>query len=260
MRLFVLLVILFALFLEPVSAGDYVIGDGDLLEVSVWGVPELSVTVRVRPDGKITLPAAGDVDASGYTPSQLSEKLSKVLGRLVKEPIVTLSVVEMTNNKVYVFGGGVPSSVLNLTGRTSLFKVLCQLENIDDTDLKNAYLMRDNKKLLTDFYPLFVGGQLDDDVVLQAEDVLFIPSNEVFVVGEVREPRYVFYRDGLKVMDAILEAGGFSEFADQDDVTIVRADSSKLDVKIDRLLRGKDIAQNYQLLPGDYVIVSESLF
>lgn len=248
-------------------ADDYVIGDGDVLQLSVWGVPELSVIVKVRPDGKITLPAAGDVVASGMTPARLSEKLAVVLNKFVKEPIVTLTVDEITNNKVYVFGGGVASSVKNLSGRTTLFKFLCQLENIDSTDMKNAYLLRDGKRFFNDFYPLFVGGDLTNDFDLKAEDIIYIPTNElnkIYVVGAVTEPKYIFYREGLKVLDAILEAGGFNEFADENDVTIIRNSSVKANLKfrakIKNLMKGKDVTQNLPLMPGDYVIVEESLF
>ena len=58
------------------SAEDYIIGDGDALQISVWGEPALSTTVTVRPDGKITLQAVGDVDAAGYTPTKLISPLN----------------------------------------------------------------------------------------------------------------------------------------------------------------------------------------
>jgi len=244
-------------------AADYVIGDGDVLQLSVWGVPDLSVKVKVRPDGKITLPAAGDVIASGMTPSQLSQELATVLGKFVKEPIVTLTVDEITNNKVYVFGGGVPSTVLNLSGRTTLFKMLCQLENVDNTDLKNAYLLRDGKRFFSDFYSLFVEGDLSRDFILHAEDIIYLPTNElnkIYVVGAVQEPKYVFYREGIKVLDVILEAGGFNEFADVNDVTIIRNNSNNIRVRLKNLMNGKDVEQNLSLVPGDYVVVSEGIF
>ena len=263
MKYLLFLLILIFLFTVPVFAEDYVIGDGDALQVSVWGVPDLSVLVRVRPDGKITLPAAGDVVASGLTPAQLSEKLGDVLGKFVKEPIVTLTVEEITNNKVYIFGGGVPSTVLNLSGRKTLFKLLCQLENIDNTDLKNAYLLRDGERFLSNFHPLFVEGDLSRDIELHAEDIIYIPTNELnklYVVGAVMEPRYIFYREGIKVLDAILEAGGFSEFADENDVTVIRKSGKKIRAKLKNLMKGKDVEQNLQLMPGDYVIVAEGLF
>ncbi len=258
-----LLLSLFLCFTGVAVAADYLIGDGDLLQVSVWGVPELSGPVRVRPDGKITLPGVGDVTATGLTPPQLSEKLGQVLEAFVKKPIVTVTVAEITNNKVYVAGGGGPAAVVRLPGRTTLFKFLCSLGPLERADLRHAYLMRDGKKLPVNFHELYVGGQFAKDVDLLPEDVVFIPTNElskVYVVGAVRQPKFIPFRDGMKVLDAILEAGGFNEFAKENNVVITRADATKVRVKVKDLMQGKENAQNVSLMPGDYVTVEEGLF
>lgn len=261
--LLVVLGLVFGLGCGGAFAADYVIGDGDQLNVSVWGVPELSGPVRVRPDGKITLPAAGDVVASGLTPSQLSDKLGKVLTDFVKKPIVTVTVAEITNNKIYVAGRGGPASVVNLPGRTTLFKFLCSLGNLENADLRHAYLMRGSEKLKTNLHALYVSGDFSKDMPLQPEDVIFIPTNElskVYVVGAVRQPMFIHFRDGMKVLDAILEAGGFNEFAKENSVVITRADASKVRVKVKDLMQGKENAQNVPLQPGDFVTVEEGLF
>jgi len=244
-------------------AADYVIGDGDVLRVSVWGVPDLSVEVTVRPDGKITLPAAGDVMASGLTPEALAENLRKAIRRLVKEPIVTLTVAQITNNRVYVSGGGVPAEVVNLTGRTSLFKFLCRFGTLENADLRHAYLLRAGQKMKVDFYKLFWDGDFSQDLQLEPEDILFIPTNElnkVYVVGAVGQPRFIFYRAEMKVLDAILEAGGFTEYANEDNIVVLRNSGEKIKVNVKELLKGKDLRQNVFLKPGDYVIVDEGLF
>ncbi|MCF6177927.1 MAG: polysaccharide biosynthesis/export family protein [Geopsychrobacter sp.] len=263
MKQFFVLVILLLSLSVPALAADYVIGDGDVLQVSVWGVPELSVLVKVRPDGKITLPAAGDVAASGFTPASLSKEFSKFLSKYVKEPIVTVTVTEITNNKVYISGGGIPSRVVSLPGRTTLFKLLCQLENVENTYLQHAYLLRKGKRILTNFYPLFIKGDMGADIELQAEDIIHISnteSNKIYVVGAVKEPKYIPFREGIKVLDAILEAGGFNEYAKENDVIIMKKNNVRLRVKIKNLMRGDDLKQNLPLSAGDYVIVSESIF
>jgi len=264
----VIVLFLFISFLGFVFAGlvladDYIIGAGDVLQVSVWGSPEFSVETPVRPDGKMTLPAVGEVVAEGLTPQQLSKKLEEVIKKFIKRPIVTLSVTQITNNKIFISGGGVGSGVISLPGKTTLFKLLCQLDNIRETDLTNAYLSRNGTKLLTNFYPLFMDGDLSQDVALKANDILHIPANEVnkvYVVGAVTNPQAVSYIHGMKVLDAILAAGGFEEFAKQSKVVIMRRDGKQLTVDIEDLLKGKDIKQNVSVSPGDYVIVRESMF
>ncbi|WP_027715169.1 polysaccharide biosynthesis/export family protein [Desulfuromonas sp. TF] len=257
-------VLVFVLFLSvTAAAGDYLIGDGDILHVSVWGVPELSGAVTVRPDGKITLPAAGDVQATGLAPSKLGEKLTDVLGDFVKKPIVTVTVNGITNNRVYVSGGGVPAGVHSLPGRTTLFKFLCSLGSLEDADLHHAYLLRDMKKLEVDFYTLFLEGDFAQDVELRSEDILFIPEdrfNNVYILGAVKEPKFLLFREGMRILDAILEAGGFTEYAKENAVTILRKDGSRVRVKVGDLMKGKDVAFNLHLKPGDYVTVEEGLF
>ena len=247
-------------------SGDYVIGDGDMLSISVWGVPELSVTSTVRPDGKITLPAVGDVSATGLTPVELSRDLAKVLDSYVKKPIVTVSVSGITNNRIYISGGGVPSTVINLSGRTTLFKFLCSLDGAENTDLKRARLMRDNKRQDVDLYALFIDGDMTKDLDLQAEDILYLPTNEknkIYVVGAVNEPKYLIYREGMRILDAILECGGFSKFAKESAVLILRNDNgndTRIKVNVDDLVSDGDLAQNIELARGDYVMVQEGMF
>lgn len=259
----ILIVLVFLCVATAVDAADYIIGDGDQLQVSVWGVPELSGPARVRPDGKITLPAAGDVAATGLTPTQLSEKLAQVLEAFVKKPIVTVTVAEITNNKVYVAGRGGPAAAINLPGRTTLFKFLCSLGTLENADLRHAYLMRGGEKLKINLHELYVGGDTSKDIELRPEDVVFIPTNElskVYVVGAVKQPRFIHFRDGMKVLDAILEAGGFNEYAKENNVVITRADATKVRVKVKDLMQGKETGRNVSLQPGDYVTVEEGLF
>ena len=251
--------------------GDYIIGDGDALVVSVWNEPELSGNVTVRPDGKITLPAIGDVPATGMTPSQLATKIETALESVVKEPIVTLTVSLITNNNIYIAGGGVPSEVIALPGRTTLFKLLCRFGSMEEADLTRSYVMRGDQKVKENFYSLFVEGDFSQDIEMMPDDIVFIPhyrDNKVYVVGAVMEPRYIFFTHGMKVLDAILEAGGFTEYADQSEVVVIRKaenpgqgqNDKEIEVNIKKLFAGKDPGQNILLRPGDYVTVNESLF
>jgi polysaccharide biosynthesis/export protein len=247
-------------------AEDYVIGDGDSLQIAVWDEPSLSTGVVVRPDGKITLPAVGDVVASGLTPMKLSEKLAEKMKEVVQRPIVSVTVKDITNNKIYVFGGGVPSGVNNLPGRTSLLRFLCKLGSLKGTDLEHAYIYRDGKKLDVNFYDIFVKGELFKDVMLKAEDVLYIPDNEnnkIYLMGAVNAPKFVFYREGIKILDAIMDAGGFTKEAKENGVKVFRKEDKgikEISVNVKDLMKEGDLSQNLLLVPGDVVFVKESIF
>lgn len=264
---------------SPAVAADYVIGEGDGLDVSVWGVRELNASVKVRPDGKITVPGLGDVKASGYTPKLLQDVLSEKLKELVKNPIVTVTVREITNSKVYFFGGGINSGVYDLNRRTTLLQLLCVIAGNTGSgggtsasvatrspDFKKAYLLRNGKKIKENFHNLFVTGDVSDDIIVESNDSIYIPQlqdKSVYVFGAVNAPRAIEYRDGMTVMDAILEAGGFTKFASQNDTEVRRKSESKeetISVRGKDITRNGDMSQNIKLKSGDYVIVKESIF
>ncbi len=262
-------------------SGDYLIGEGDTLAISVWGEKELSQSVKVRPDGKITLPALGEISVTGMTPKSLQSELTGKMRGLVKNPIVTVIISEVTNNKVYVFGGGVNSGVYSLTQRTTLLQLLCQLgqqqgegyktslqtmSGVQIADLRSAYIIRNGTKIRQDFHDLFVNAKMSDDVVIEPNDAIYIPAfrdRNVYVMGAVMTPKSITYRDGLTVVEAILEAGGFTKYAKQNGTVIYRKNGDKdvaIPVKVKDLINDGDLRQNARLLPGDYVVVSESLF
>ncbi|MDX1666712.1 MAG: polysaccharide biosynthesis/export family protein [Saprospiraceae bacterium] len=262
MRLTLFTLLLFAFLTTPVWADDYKIGNGDVLEVAVWGVPDMSRTVVVRPDGKITLPAVGDILARDKTPEDLSALLAKEMRVYIKQPIVTVSVDKIKNNRVYVIGGGL-SRVIDMETEMTLLKLLSQLGDFSEVDLRKAYVSRNGQKVASDFYSLFFEGDLSKDIDIKAEDVVFMPSNannRVYVLGAVGGPASLQYREGMTVLDAILSAGGFSDFAKDDSVVIVRKNKEKVRLNIENVLKKQDISANVAVYPGDYVLVHESLF
>jgi len=232
------------------------------LEVAVWGVPEMSRSVIVRPDGKVTLPAVGDLLAARMTPAVLSEKIATAMKKYIKQPVVTVSVQEIRNNRVYITGGNL-SRVFNMTNQTTLLKLLSELGDFSTSDLRRAYLSRNGKQLLADFYALYFDGDLSQDIELKAEDIIFIPGNEgniVYVLGAVVNPQPIHYREGMRVLDAVLGAGGFTDFAKVSSVIIVKKDQQKIKINLDKVQKDKNIENNITLAPGDYIIVEESRF
>ncbi len=243
----------------PASAGDYVIGEGDGLDIAVWGVKDLNTSVKVRPDGKITIPGLGEVTASGFTPKALQADLAVRLKELVKNPIVTVTVREITNSRVYIFGSGVQPGVVDLNRRTTLLQLLCTIGTLPSPvagagaaasatptrgagagdgqpaagrvpDFKKAYVLRNGKKIKQDFTRLFINGEVGEDIVIESNDAVFIPQlpdTNIYVLGAVTAPRSIEYREGMTVMEAILECGGFTKFAKQNSTLILRKEADK---------------------------------
>ena len=260
------IVSVFLLYPAISRASDYIIGEGDTLQISVWGVDRLNFPVKVRPDGMITVPGLGDVAASGLKPRDLQNDLTKKLKNLVKNPIVTVTVTDITNSKAYIFGTGVKSGVYDLNRKTTLLQILCGLGDVTSADLKRAYLERKGKVIKKDFYKLFVEGDMADDIDMESNDALFIPGWQdkyVYVIGAVATPKAILYHEDMTIMQAILEAGGFTKFASPNDTTVDRKDKGKdivIPVKLKKLINDAELNQNIKLMPGDYIIVKEGFF
>ena len=83
---------------------NYVIGAQDVLDINVWKEPDVSRTVPVRPDGKISLPLLNDVQAAGLTPAQLAAQITESLKKYVTSPQVTVIVTTINSQRVYILG------------------------------------------------------------------------------------------------------------------------------------------------------------
>lgn len=260
-----LLILLFFIALNA-YAGDYVIGGGDSLNISVWGSKELSIETTVRPDGKISLPALGDIKASGFTPEELTDIVEKEMKKVVKTPIVTVIVTEMTNYNVYVFGKGGSPGLYPLSRETTLLEFLSRLGPLGNADLQNSYLVRNKKKIKTGFYDLFEKGNFKEDITLEPNDMLFIPDNfenEISIVGAVKTQISIPFREEITVLDVIITAGGFTEFAKENDVKIIRNEGgsrTELTVRAKDLMKKGNMDENISMKPGDVVIVKEAIF
>jgi polysaccharide export outer membrane protein len=260
---------------SAVSADQgYLIGEEDVLQISVWGNQELNIQVPVRPDGMISFPLVGDVKAAGIGPQELKALLERELSKFIKTPTVSVIVTAINSFKIYVIGEGISSiaggasnnGVITLKRNTSLLQLLAQLGSLNNADLNNAYVLRDGKKLNTDFYKLIIKGDFTQDLPLKTNDIILIPDNfqkRIMVVGAVRTPGVIQYREGLTVTDAILNTGGFTEFAKQNDVMIIRKEGTavkNIEARLKDVIQDGDISKDISLKPGDLIIVKTGMF
>lgn len=163
----------------------YKVGPGDTLQVFVWRNPELTKTVTVRPDGRVTVPLVEDLEAAGKTPTALARDVEDELSAFVQDPFVS----------VFVSG---------------------------------------------------FQGTFDQ---------------QVRVVGEAAQPQAMPYRDGMTVLDVMIQVGGLTQFADGNDATLVRrgdGDMTSYALDLDRLLNDGEIEANAPVQPGDVIIIPET--
>ena len=170
----------------PSVSPAYIIGPGDTLQVFVWRNPELTSTVPVRPDGKISTPLVEDMVAVGKTSSRLARDIETVLAQYVKSPQVNVIVTQ-------------PVSAFS----------------------------------------------------------------QIKVIGQVVKPTSLPYREGMTVLDAILQVGGLAPYAAGNRAKIVRLEGGKeteIKFKLEALVNGGDMKQNLPLAPGDVLVVPETRF
>ncbi|MEY8200634.1 MAG: polysaccharide biosynthesis/export family protein [Colwellia sp.] len=170
------------------NASAYYIGVDDVLQINVWRNPDLSVTVPVRPDGKITVPLVGDIQAGGKVPMVVASDINKKLKKYIREPQVTV--------------------------------ILTQLRSHE-----------------------FV--------------------SRIRVTGAVQSPASLPYRQGMTVLDAVLQAGGLNEFASANGGRLFRKTSNSTEqysIYLSDIFNSGELETNYELMPGDIISVPERLF
>jgi len=166
---------------EQAVPADYIIGLEDTMSVNVWKEPELSVKeVMVRPDGKISLPLIGEIQASGLTPKQLQDRISDRMKDFVAAPNVTLVVLKATSQSVSIVGQvakpgvyplGSPLTVLELLARAGGFR--------DEAKTKRVSIVRKEggrtSHFTFNYREVSEGRNLQQNIILKTGDVIIVP-------------------------------------------------------------------------------------
>ena len=245
------------------QGGDYRIGPDDVLVITVWDQKDLDQTVQVRPDGKISLPLVGEMDAGGLTVAELSSRLTTLYSRTVKGAQVTVSVKEIRSRPVYFIGGVAKPGPLQLTQDLTLLQALSSVGGaLPTADLESAFVQRGTNRIPINIQEI-MRGNMAQNVKLQPGDTVVLPNAAtVYVQGEVKTPGQVKFVKDLTVMTAIAAAGGFTPMASPRRVTVTRGEGSKketLRVNVNDIMSDPE-SKDLLLKPNDIVIVPQRLF
>jgi polysaccharide export outer membrane protein len=166
----------------PTSQEDneYQIGPGDVLEIMVWKEPDISRTVTVRLDGKISLPLVDDIQAANSTPLQVKDRITKALRGYVDAPAVYVMLLEARSKKIYVIGK------VNSPGEKPLEKHMSLLQAIsmaggfaDWADTNDIVIIRKGPKgqtrMKVDYRRAVSGKDMGQNILLQPDDVIVVP-------------------------------------------------------------------------------------
>lgn len=166
------------------AQGDYQIGAGDVVNINVWRNPEVSLSVPVRPDGKITTPLVEDLQAAGKTATELARDIEKALGKYIQQPMVTVIVTSFVgpySQQIRVIGQAARPQALAYRQGMSLMDVLIAVGGITDFAAGNkASIIRmvDGKRqsVPVRLQDLLRDGDISANVAVLPGDILVIPE------------------------------------------------------------------------------------
>jgi polysaccharide export outer membrane protein len=161
------------------SANDYRIGAEDLLDISVWKNPELSRTVPVRPDGKVSLPLVNDVQAAGLTPTALREQLTRRLSEFIPAPEVAVIVREVHSVKVAVVGSVKTPGRYELKSPATVLELIALAQGLTDfANRDRIVILRqvngENKRIPFNYRKVAAGDE-QANLVVQPGDIILVP-------------------------------------------------------------------------------------
>lgn len=259
---------------------DYLIGRGDILNITVWNHPELTIPAGsmrsaqeagnwVHNDGTIFYPYIGRVEVEGKKVTQVRDEIAERLAEYIESPQVDVTVAAFRSQRVYVTGEVMEPGVLPVT---NVPMTLIEAVNMagganPEADLSNVTLTRGDQEVSYNLSELYQNGNTGQNVILQKNDVLHIPrndANKVFVLGEVRQPKsYMMGRSGMTLAEALADAGGmFESTADASGIFVIRqADPESGRVADVYQLNAKNaialvLAEQFVMQPRDVVYVT----
>lgn len=270
------------------SRSAYRVGPDDLLGVNVFGAPELSGEHRVSSGGEIAVPLLGPVAVEGLSPREVEDKLEGALGRdYMKDPHVTVEVVEMQSHGVSVVGAVRKPGVYQISGSATLLDVLARAQGLDDNAGGTVVVTRGGSASepspstgdslpaggspsdsgaaarQIDLKALLSSGDLSLNVPVRPGDVVKVPTaGRVYVTGQVQDPGGFPVTNGetMTALQALSLGGGLTERADAGDAYVIRVhqDGRREQVPLDlgKVLDGE--SEDPRLLAGDVLFVPRS--
>ncbi len=248
---------------SPGSSQDYILGEGDILEITVYDHSDLHTKARISGDGTITLPLIGQVNAANVSVNELSAKIESLYADgYIINPQVSIFVESFKSRKATILGEVDSPGLYEIEGYTSLLELISTAGGLTDNAANKVIVHRkvnlgstqkDNKMEIS-LRRLMEEGSDSENIQIVDGDNVFIPRKEVFYVsGEVKKPNSYNYEDGLTVIQALTMAGGVNDKGAPGRTKVIRTINGR-----EQLL--EDVKMDQPILPNDVIVVPESYF
>ena len=276
---------------SEVPGAAYRLGAGDVIEVEVWREPDLSGRYTIDPSGALPHVLAGSIPAQGTTLAELAARLRAVLERdYLREARVAVALVESARAKVSLLGAVARPGLYPLSAETRLLELLTAAGGTTPEATGTATILRTlaaapagpgaparqpaRQRVRVDLEGLLHRGDLSQNARLRPGDVVVVAAGErdvsagpgpgrVRVVGEVERPGIYPIDEAPTVLDALLAAGGLTDYASANRARLVRGEGEAREerkIRLKDVLHGERGAENPELRDGDMLVVPESFF
>ena len=255
-------IILFLFFIPSLSfTQEYIVGEGDVLDINVYENEDLSTTLRVSSNSTIRISLVGEISVKDLTVSQVSAKIERLLadGYLVS-PQVDVFIKEHRSKKAIILGQIRNPGQYELRGRITFLEFISKAGGLTEDAGNTATIKRmmdsgkDKDQLVLDLEKLIKKGDTSLNIPIQDGDSIYISKAKTYYVsGEVKKPDSYKYEQELSVIKAVTMAGGFSKIAAKNKIQIIRV------VKGEKRIF-KNVNMDEPVLPEDVIVVPESFF
>lgn len=242
-------------------AQSYLIGPGDIIDITVYDNEDLKTKVRVSASGTIVMPLLGQVEVQGKTVNEITDQITALLadGYLVN-PQVNVFVQEYRSKKVVVLGNVNNPGLIKLSGPTSFLELVSQAGGLDKDAGDTATIQRKTGSgektniIVVDLLALIEKGDLSQNVIINDGDTVFISkAGMCYITGEVEKAGTYACNEDTTVLKLVALAGGFTGKASKRSIRIVRLVDNEKTIF-------KDVDLYTRLKNNDVVVVPESFF
>ncbi|MCC7261211.1 MAG: polysaccharide export protein [Candidatus Latescibacteria bacterium] len=264
-------------FTETRGVTEYLLGPGDVLDVVLRGLEVVREKVVIRSDGNISFSLVENIRAAGLTVSELDESLTNELRRYLRDPKLDMEVSEYHSRNISVQGAILSVNTAagqktgpgryGLKGKLRVLEALLEAGGTTpDAQLDRVQLIRGDKSYRLNIQRVLNTGDPRENVVLQADDILFVPgiarqSKKVVILGEVRTPNVYVFSEDVTFLEAIGQAGGLTDEAIRNDVRVIRTidgTPQMFSLNYEQLVKGHELERNVQLESNDVIYASRS--